>query len=136
MRHSVFICYEERNDMARNFVQLDTLSEVFRVHPRTILRALTGEHNTYWADDPNVKVQRISIDQIAAAYNTTARIIRAVLEDRDDLLKPDEAAKVVGIRPRTFREHVAAGKFKKIGAGGIARYQHSKLIRAAIDRME
>ena len=122
--------------MARQYIQLNVIAKIFRVHPRTILRALTGEHNTYWYDDAFVNEQRILIEEIGYAYGTTARVLRAMIEDRDSLLKPDEAAKVVGIAPRTFREHVAAGKFKKIGCGGIARYQHSKLISAAIARME
>ena len=122
--------------MARQYVRLDHIAIIFRVHPRTILRALTGEHNTYWYDDDNVNQQRILIEEIGYAYNTTARVLRAMIENRDSLLKPDEAAGEIGIAPRTFREHVAAGKFKKIGCGGIARYQKSKIISAAIARME
>lgn len=122
--------------MARLYIQLNVIATIFRVHPRTILRALSGEHNTYWYDDDNVNQQRLKIDHIATAYNTTARVIRTMIEDRDSLLKPDEAAGEIGIAPRTFREHVAAGKFKKIGYGGIARYQKSKVISAAIARMD
>ncbi len=112
--------------MAQNYVSLTEAARIFRVHPRTILRAIAHEHNTYWHEDVNN--QMVSIPNIAKAYNTTVQTIRAVLENRDTFLLPDEAAKALGIRPRTFRDRRIAGRYTKIGQGGIARYLHSKII--------
>ncbi len=116
--------------MALQHVTLEAAAKVFRVHPRTILRALSGQHNTYWTEDSNH--DRLSVEDIADVYGTTAQTIRAVVEKRDNLLRPDEAAKVLGIRPRTFRDRVQAGRYDRITNGGIVRYLHSKLVTDAI----
>ncbi len=120
--------------MALQYVTLEDAASAFRVHPRTILRAIAEDHNTYWSEDING--QRMSIEDIARAYGMTAQILRAVLENRDELLLPDEAAKLLGIRPRTFRDRLIAGRYKKIGSGGIARYLRSKIIEDRISSTE
>lgn len=116
--------------MALQYVTLEKAALSFGVHPRTILRAITGDYNIYWTEDINQ--EPCSIQDLADSYSTTTQTLCAVFEGRDSLLRPDEAASVVGIRPRTFRERVRAGRYKKIGKGGVTRYLHSKLIEDAI----
>lgn len=111
--------------MARQTITLAQAAKIFRVHPRTILRAISGEHNTYWSEDINDQVMAIS--DIADAYNMTPRTFVAIIESRDSLLTADEAAAVLGIKPRTFRDRLIAGRYKKIGRGGITRYLQSKI---------
>ena len=111
--------------MARQNITLAQAAKIFRVHPRTILRAISGEHNTYWSEDINDQVMAIST--IADAYNMTPRTFIAVIESRDSLLTADEAAAVLGIKPRTFRDRLIAGRYKKIGRGGITRSLQSKI---------
>lgn len=111
--------------MAIQNITLAEAAKIFRVHPRTILRAISGEHNTYWSEDINNQVMAIS--KIADVYNMTTRAFIAVIEDRDTLLTADEAAAVLGVKPRTFRDRLIAGRYKKIGKGGITRYLHSKI---------
>lgn len=120
--------------MALQYVTLEDAASAFRVHPRTILRALTGNYNIYWSEDINS--QRMAIEDIAKAYGMTTQTLRAVIEQRDELLRPDEAAKLLGIRPRTFRDRLIAGRYKKIGSGGIARYLQSKIIEDRISSTE
>jgi len=112
--------------MARQKITLAEAAKIFRVHPRTILRAISGEHNTYWSEDINGQVMAIA--DIAEAYNLTSRAFVAVIESRDSLMTADEAAAVLGIRPRTFRDRLLNGRYTKIGKGGITRYLHSKII--------
>ncbi len=112
----------------RKYATLNEVATIFNVHPRTILRAMAGEHNTFWSDDEDWNDQRIPLEEIARAYGTKVKTICAVLDRRDDLLNPAEAARVLGIAPRTFRERLTAGRYQKIGLGGIARYLHSKII--------
>lgn len=116
--------------MALQSISLIRAAKVFGVHPRTILRAIAGQHNTYWSEDINN--DKVSIDDIAAAYGTSARILRAVIENRDELMTPTEAAEKLRIAPRTFRDRLVAGRYKKIGRGGIARYLGSEIINDAI----
>ena len=70
--------------MARQKITLSEAAKIFRVHPRTILRAISGEHNTYWSEDINDQVMRIS--DIAYAYHMTDRTFVAIIESRDSLL--------------------------------------------------
>ena len=112
----------------RKYATLNEVATIFNVHPRTILRAMSGEHNTFWSDDEDWNDQRIPLEDVARAYNTKVKTLCAVLDGRDDLLDPGAAAFVLGIAPRTFRERLTAGRYRKIGSGGIARYLHSKII--------
>ena len=63
----------------------------------------------------------MAISDIADAYNMTSRTFVAIIESRDSLLTADEAAAVLGIKPRTFRDRLISGRYKKIGKGGITR---------------
>ncbi len=112
--------------MVQQNITLADAAKIFRVHPRTILRAISGEHNTYWSEDINNQVMAIS--DIAEAYGMTANNLVAVIENRDSLLTADESAAVLGIKPRTFRDRLLSGRYKKIGKGGITRYLHSKIV--------
>ena len=69
----------------RKYATLNEVATIFDVHPRTILRAMSGEHNTFWSDDEDWNDQRIPLEAIATAYNTTAKTLSVVLEGRDDL---------------------------------------------------
>ncbi len=112
----------------RKYATLNEVATIFDVHPRTILRAMTGRHNTFWSDDEDWNEQRIHLETIAQAYGTTVKVLNIILDGRDELLTPQDAARVLGIAPRTFRERKTAGRYTKIGAGGIARYLHSKIV--------
>lgn len=105
---------------------------VFGVHPRTIVRALSGEHNTYWTEDIDEEV--FSVRDIANAYNMDEADLSRCIERRDRMLTPDEAAYHLGIKPRTFRERVRQGVYQKITNGGIVRYLHSKIVEDKIRR--
>jgi hypothetical protein len=124
--------------MALQSVTLGKAAEAFGVHPRTILRAIAGEHNTYWYEDSNDDY--ILIEDIANAYGVRTAALVAVFEGRDGLLRADEAAKVLGMAARTFRKHLNTKgipeKWGRVGCGGITRYLETKINSAAIDRME
>jgi len=123
--------------MTIQHVTLGEVAKVFRVHPRTILRALRQEHNTYWYEDSDSEEHPVK--DIANAYGMRAQSLVAVMEKRDKLLLPDEAAKALGMAARTFRKHLhngTAAKWGRVGYGGITRYLNSKITEAAIDKME
>lgn len=118
--------------MASNSITLAGAAGLFGVHPRTIVRAISGEHNTYWTEDINE--QLFSISDVAAAYGLSDMELKRIIEGRDALLKPDEAAKVLNIRPRTFRDRVKAGAYRKVASGGIVRYLKSQILEDKIAR--
>lgn len=122
--------------MALQTVTLEEAAKAFGVHPRTILRAISGDHNTYWYEDSNSDVMKIA--DIAKAYGVTAAKLVAVFEGRDSLLRADEAAKTIGMADRTFRKHLDARAFHwgRVSYGGITRYLESRINSAAIERME
>ena len=107
-------------------------ANVFGVHPRTIVRALSGEHNTYWYED--IDEELYSVHDIAEVYGLDDAELSRCIEGRDKLITPDEAAKLLSIKPRTFRERVRTGCYKKCANGGIVRYLRSKIIEDKIWR--
>ncbi len=117
-------------------ITLEAASKTFRVHPRTIVRALANEHNTYWSEDINHDMYKVT--DIAKAYDITPAILGRVLENRDALLTPEEAAEMLKIRPRTFRRHMEKGYYKnaRVKHGKIVRYIRSKIIEHSIANME
>jgi hypothetical protein len=120
--------------MALEFTTLEAIAKVFKVHPRTIVRALAGKHNTYWTEDINH--DRYSTAEVAKVYGMNHNALIRVLEGRDELYTPKEAAKELGIADRTFRDRLTRGQYKVIGYGGITRYLRSKIVEDAIARME
>lgn len=122
--------------MALQTVTLGEAANAFNVHPRTILRAINQDHNTYWYEDSNSDVLKIA--DIAKAYGVKPYVLVAVFEGRDSLLRADEAAQVIGIAARTFRKHLddKAAKWGRVSYGGITRYLETRISAAAIDRME
>ena len=118
--------------MALQNVTLKAAADAFQVHPRTIVRALSGKHNTYWSEDINEDSYAIS--DIAKAYGLDPAALRRVFEKRDALLTPDEAAEVVGVKPRTFREPNRINRYTHARAehGRIVRYLKSKMLEAAV----
>lgn len=122
--------------MALQSVTLGEAAEEFGVHPRTILRAINQDHNTYWTEDSNDDVMKIA--DIANAYGTRPAALVAVFEGRDSLLRADEAAEVLGVAARTFRKHLDKNSVKwgRISYGGITRYLESRINSAAIELME
>ena len=122
--------------MALQTVTLKEAAEAFGVHPRTILRAIEQDHNTYWTEDSDSDVMQIA--DIAKAYGVSTKALVAVFEGRDALLRADEAADVIGMAARTFRKHLdaKATKWGRVSYGGITRYLETRINTAAIERME
>jgi hypothetical protein len=124
--------------MALQTVTLEEAAGAFGVHPRTILRAIKQDHNTYWTEDSDQDV--LQIKDIAKAYGVKPFVLVAVFEGRDALLRADEAADVIGMAARTFRKHLmrkgTAQKWGRVSYGGITRYLETKINTAAIDAME
>ena len=122
--------------MALQTVTLEEAATAFSVHPRTILRAIKQDHNTYWTEDSDSDVMQIA--DIAKAYGIPTKALVAVFEGRDSLLRADQAAEVIGMAARTFRKHLnnQATKWGRVSYGGITRYLETRINTAAIDRME
>ena len=124
--------------MALQTVTLKVAAIAFRVHPRTILRAIEQVHNTYWYEDSDS--EEMQIETIANAYGMSTAQLVAVIEKRDSLLRADEASEVLGMADRTFRKWQSRKgtpeKWGRVGYGGITRYLESRITVAAIDAME
>jgi hypothetical protein len=81
-------------------MQLNKVAEILRVHPRTILRALTRERNPYWAPayDPEVRLA-----EVAVAFGCKPNTLRAICKEGIPLFTQKEAAAYTKIPQRTFR---------------------------------
>lgn len=123
--------------MALQGITLEGAARVFGVHPRTILRAISKEHNTYWYEDSNEDM--LSVADIAEAYGVREIALNAVFEGRDSLLRADEAAKILGMAARTFRKHLHnddGTNWGRVASGGITRYLRSRIMDIKISITE
>lgn len=116
--------------MAMTHADLDDIAHVLKVHPRTVLRALTGNPNEYWYDGHN---PRLEIYKVARAFKCKAVSIVQALEGREEFLKPEEAAAALDLLPRTFRYR---GYTPTIRVGRVVRYARSKLITENFARFD
>lgn len=103
-------------------IRLNDAAEVFKAHPRTLLRAITGTANPYWTEDHNPP---IVIEELAVAYGCNLGLLSRIFDGRDKLLTPAEAAKEVDVPDRTFRYR----GYPSIRNGGIVRYARSALLQ-------
>lgn len=76
------------------------LAEVLGVHPRTILRAITGNPTEYWVPSHN---PRIRLSDVTRVYQVSVIALRGLLDGADKALTPDAAAFVMDISKRTLR---------------------------------
>lgn len=111
-------------------VKLNTAAERFDVHPRTILRALSDEVNVYWNTDFD---PFIDLTMLANSYSMSSRVLVRVIQGRDRLLKPSEAAGELKVPPRTFRWRKYKAAARK---GGIVRYSRSQIINEHLLRWD
>lgn len=87
-------------------MSLDIIAGVLKVHPRTVLRAIAGEVNTYWAPgyDPDV-----ALADVALAYGVEISRLDDVIRDRDEFLTVGGATRQISkiegrdVPVRTFR---------------------------------
>jgi len=116
--------------MIRNFsMKLNEFAKVLTVHPRTVLRAMTGEENPYWTPDFDPS---FAMNDFYEAYSIDAKVFRRVwLSGTDILLKPVDAAIFLKLPARTFRyqKYHAA-----IRIGGVVRYSRKSLINEKLRR--
>lgn len=116
--------------MIQTTITLAAAAKLFKVHPRTIVRAVADDYNAYWTPDSDEDIYEIA--DIAAAFGVKDHLIRCLLDERDELVTAQEAAAYLGIAGRTFRVRVREGRYDKIKRGGITRYRKSQVIEDAI----
>lgn len=109
-------------------LELDQVSNVMGVHPRTILRALENDINAYWAEGYN---PMIKLEKLLKPFNMDYNTFHRVYKQQDEFLKPKEASKYLNIAHRTFvyRKYKAA-----IRRGGIVRFSKYEIINENLDK--
>lgn len=119
--------------MARKNIPLAQAAEAFKVHPRTILRALSQQQNPYWTEDIND--DPISIEKLAEAYGTTVHFLNRVFDERDEILTVSEAALILGVSDRALRRRRTSKKtptIRTLSHGGVVRFVKSQIIALAL----
>lgn len=102
-------------------------SDVFKCHPKTILRAVTGQpHPSDWHPDD------IDHNKVAKAFNMRPTLLEACMMKKDSLIDVDEATRILGISVRRFhqRRENERGYESVAHHGRIVRY-----LRSAIEAM-
>ncbi len=102
--------------------KLDEYAEALSLHPRTVLRYLTGTKNPYWVEGEN---PTIPVNDVAEVFNIRPKTLIKVLRNRDSLLSQTEAVEFTGLNRSTFqnRDYDAEIRMSK-----IVRYLYSRLV--------
>jgi len=108
-------------------LELDELSDIMGVHPRTILRAIEDDTNAYWAEGHNPHVK---VDKVLKAFDMEYDIFHRAYKGKDRYFKPTEASKYLNLPHRTFvyRKYKAA-----IRKGGIVRFSRQSIINENVN---
>lgn len=115
---------------------LDHVAVKLKVHPRTVLRALSGVENTYWAPDHNPEV---SLLDLSIAYGVEFDVVSDIMVGRDDLLKPSEAADYLS---RTYGREVSVRVLRSrsytpvISRPKVVRYSRLLISRQHVENYE
>ena len=114
---------------------LDTLAGVLKVHPRTVIRAVEGKVNSYWAPGHNPEVE---LADVALAYGVELDVIVRTMKGQDELFKPTEAVDhISALENRTvpmstfrYRKYPAA-----IRTTGVVRYSKLDISNYHLDKI-
>ncbi len=79
---------------------LEDVAMVFDCHPRTILRAITGNPTEYWAPSHNPRLQ---LRDVTRTFSLKRAQLVALLTRDDTAIRPTEASEILGISARTLR---------------------------------
>lgn len=98
------------------------MARKLRCHPRTLARALARDVSASWT--PNINPV-IDVNTVARRLRCAPARLRRVLIGRDVMLDQDEAAAMVGIASRSFRD--AKAYTPAIKVRGIVRYSRFEI---------
>ncbi len=78
-------------------------AEALRVHPRTVMRRLTGDlqvrRSQSWG---HADVYRVSVEQVAIVFDMDIRVLERTLAGRDELMTVREIAEYLRVPVGTF----------------------------------
>lgn len=102
--------------------KLSEYCEALKLHPRTILRHVTGKPNPYWTEGFETT---IPFNEVAEVFGVKEKTLLKVLRGRDSFLTQKEAIEFTGMKRATFqlRPYTADIRMKK-----IVRYLYSRLV--------
>lgn len=102
------------DDRMAQKISLGRLADILKVHPRTVLRALTGEENPRYNEDDD---ETIFLDEDKVCYdlNIPPKVWRRVKANKDSFLTRKEVMDFHEISTSTFkrRKYPIAAKFQR-----------------------
>lgn len=109
-------------------MKLNHAAKLLGVHPRTVLRAVEGRENVYWAEgfDPDIDPR-----DVCKAFKMSEARFEQVLLGRDELFKVQGASSLLGCLDRTFRARRYKPTLRK---GNIVRYSRVELVEEHLRR--
>lgn len=111
---------------------LNTVAETLKIHPRTVLRAISGAENPYWTEDHN---PRITVKQVMESFGCSRRQFNNLLQGDDILLTPDQACELLKISKRTLRYRRARGELTPLVArGSVVYYSRQHLLERELKK--
>lgn len=88
-------------DQSTHLVYLDHIADAFDCHPRTVLRAVTGNPTEYWTPAHN---PRLRVTLICDTFQLSKGMFFNLLVGKEKVVPPAEAADYLEISVRTLRK--------------------------------
>lgn len=101
------------NRMAQS-ISLGTLADILKVHPRTVLRALTGEENPRYDEDDDENMM-LDEDKVCRDLCIPPKVWKRVKSNKDSFLTRKEVLDAHEISTSTFkrRKYPIAAQFQR-----------------------
>lgn len=112
--------------MSNKTISVEAASKLFKVHPRTIIRAVENDVHAAFNE-----ARTYTIKKVAETFGLKEADVIRLIKGNDELLKPEEAAGVVDTKPRTFRYREYAAHVRH---GRVVRYLKTKLVNEHVKR--
>lgn len=98
----------------RREIKIGQLAEILRVHPRTILRATTGESNPSYHEGETEEMM-IDEDEVCEKLQIPPKVWKRMKAGKDSFLKRKEVINLHGIATSTFkrRQYPIAAHFQR-----------------------
>ena len=102
--------------MLNETIPLKKISEVLKIHPRTIARHLEGDINAYWKENWNPD---INVDKLCEAFGFDHDNLDRILSGKDETMKQQEMALFIDVSIRVFKRRKYPAMIR---VGRVVRY--------------
>ena len=112
--------------MPSDTISLKKISEVLKLHPRTIVHHLEGDINAHWREAWNPDIE---IADLCDAFDLDRATLDRILDGKDETMKQQEMAAFIEVSIRVFKRRDYPAMIR---VGRVVRYSRYDTTRYSI----